>query len=396
MPSSLQLTKAAVAGVLALAPVALAGFDASSSSNIAVYWGQNSYGQDDSQYRLSYYCSNTEIDIIPLAFLDSVETPITNFANAGNNCTTYSGTQLLDCPQLEEDIPACQALGKTIMLSIGGATYTEGGFSSDDAAVAAAQNIWGLFGPDTSNADRPFGSAVVDGFDFDLESTNSNFAAFANELRALADADASKTYYLSAAPQCPYPDAADNAMLDGAVSFDFVMVQFYNNYCGVTSYTAGSTTQNNFNFATWDTWAQETSLNKDVKVLLGVPANTGAAGSGYESASDLAAVIDYCKEFASFGGVMMWDMSQLWANAGFLDGVYDDLTSGAATTTIAPTGTATATTMTTSTRTATSATSTSTGTVAQWGQCGGEGYTGPTECASPYTCQGSYWWMQCE
>jgi cellulose 1,4-beta-cellobiosidase len=26
------------------------------------------------------------------------------------------------------------------------------------------------------------------------------------------------------------------------------------------------------------------------------------------------------------------------------------------------------------------------GTVAQWGQCGGQGYTGPTTCASPYTC----------
>lgn len=28
----------------------------------------------------------------------------------------------------------------------------------------------------------------------------------------------------------------------------------------------------------------------------------------------------------------------------------------------------------------------SAGTVAEWGQCGGIGYTGPTACASPYTC----------
>ena len=33
-----------------------------------------------------------------------------------------------------------------------------------------------------------------------------------------------------------------------------------------------------------------------------------------------------------------------------------------------------------------SASPTGTGTVAQWGQCGGIGYTGPTTCASGFTC----------
>jgi len=45
------------------------------------------------------------------------------------------------------------------------------------------------------------------------------------------------------------------------------------------------------------------------------------------------------------------------------------------------------------------ATSTSTGgggTVPQWGQCGGQGYTGPTVCASPYKCTYSNpWYSQC-
>ncbi|KAI1105744.1 glycoside hydrolase family 18 protein [Jackrogersella minutella] len=315
---SSTLTLASIAGLL---PSVLASFDATAQTNIAVYWGQNSVNQANSQGRLADYCSNTEIDIIPLAFLDSVNTPIVNFANAGNNCTTYDGTQLLNCPQLEEDIKACQSQGKTILLSIGGATYTEGGFSDSTAAEAAATNIWNLFGSDTTQANRPFLTAVVDGFDFDLESTNQNFAPFASKLRSLMDADTSKTYYLSAAPQCVYPDAADNDMLNGVISFDFIMVQFYNNYCGINSYVAGSTTQNNFNFATWDDWAQNTSANKDVKVFLGIPANTGAAGSGYEDLTTLSPVIEYSKTFTSFGGVMMWDMSQLYANSGYLDGV---------------------------------------------------------------------------
>jgi chitinase len=234
------------------------------------------------------------------------------------------------------DIAECQnTYGKTILLSVGGATYTEGGFSSSAAAVAAANNLWSIFGPysSSSSAPRPFGTAVIDGFDFDFESTVSNMPAFGNQLRSLMDANNSKTWLLTAAPQCPYPDAADGPMLAGAVSFDIVWVQFYNNYCGVQSYTAGSSTQNNFNFNTWDNWAKTVSRNPNVKVMLGIPANTGA-GSGYESGTALANVISYSKSFSSFGGVMMWDMSQLYANSGFLNAVASDL--GAPAQSVAP------------------------------------------------------------
>ena len=270
------------------------------------------------------------------------------------------------------DITTCQkTYGKTILLSIGGATYSEGGFSSSSAAVTAANNIWAIFGPTTSGSTvpRPFGTAVIDGFDFDFESTVSNMPAFANQLRTLMNSAGGKTYYLSAAPQCPYPDAADGPMLSGAVSFDFIWVQFYNNYCGLNSFTVGSSTQNNFNFATWDNWAKTTSLNKNVKVFLGIPANTGAAGSGYESGSTLASIIAYSKSFSSFGGVMMWDMSQLWANSGFLSAVASDLGAPAATTV--------ATTLQTVTKTSTSTAATGTA-VPQWGQ------VSTSSCQSPH------------
>lgn len=332
------------------------------------------------------------------------------------------------------------------MLSIGGATYTEGGFTSSAAAVTAAQNVWAMFGPAQagSTANRPFGAAVVDGFDFDFESSTQNMAPFAQELRSLmsaATAAGGKSYYLSAAPQCPYPDVADNDMLSGAVSFDFISVQFYNNYCGVNTFVAGDSTQPYYDFGTWDTWAKTVSANPSVKVLVGIPANTGAAGSGYTTGSALASVIAYSETYSSFGGVMMWDMSQLYENPGFLDAVVADLGSGGGslpTTTATPTSsTASGTTLTTSTTTSatacvasysvlaittttvvptviyqtvpvhcpissTSATATPAATststpVQQWGQCGGTGYTGSTVCASPYSCSCiSVWWCQCE
>lgn len=304
-----------------------AGLDLTGSANIAVYWGQDSTN-DGSQQSLTTYCANSEIDIIPMAFLyefyGTGDEPVINFANSGNDCSTFSGTELLDCPSIGTDITTCQeTYGKTILLSIGGATYTEGGFSSTDEAVTQANKIWAMFGPEQygSTALRPFGSAILDGFDFDFESSVSNTAAFANQLRALMDADTSKSYYLTAAPQCPYPDSADQSMLDGAVYFDAIWVQFYNNYCGLTAFESTSD-PGEFNFETWHTWATTVSANPNVRVLVGAPGSSTAAGSGYVSSSELTEINEYCRQFSSFGGIMFWDASQLYANSGYLDAIY--------------------------------------------------------------------------
>lgn len=323
------------------------------------------------------------------------------------------------------DITECQnTYGKTILLSVGGATYSEGGFSSSDTAVTAANNIWNIFGPTTSSTSttRPFGTAVVDGFDFDFESTVSNMPAFANRLRSLMDKDEASTgkrWLLTAAPQCPYPDSADNPMLDGASYFDIIWIQFYNNYCGLTSFTVGSTTQNNFNYETWDNWAKTVSLNPDVKLMLGIPA--AAKISGYEDGTVLADIIAYCKTFTTFAGVMIWDMSLLYANSGFLSAVTADLGITVSTITSTPTTStkgpstkatptsaiptsaaltkATSTTKTTALALIPTSTSPSSGggTVGEWDQCGGEGWTGGTVCISPYVCTVySVWYSQCE
>ena len=51
---------------------------------------------------------------------------------------------------------------------------------------------------------------------------------------------------------------------------------------------------------------------------------------------------------------------------------------------------------TTGTSTTSSATTTSTGTAGEYAQCGGIGYTGPTVCVSPYTCEYSNpYYSQC-
>ncbi|UNI24677.1 Chitinase [Purpureocillium takamizusanense] len=384
--------------MLAMLPVAFAGFNPASSKNVAIYWGQNSRGLGTgplAQQRLSYYCSNTDIDIIPVAFMNGITPPVTNFANAGDNCTKFSdNTNVLSCPQIEADIKACQAAGKTIILSLGGATYTQGGWSSASAAQDAAQAVWDMFGPVGKTVDRPFGSAVVDGFDFDFESPTSNLPAFGQKLRSLMDGAGGKKFYLTAAPQCVFPDAANGATIN-AVAFDFLMIQFYNNWCGVSNFNEGSTTQNAFNFDVWDNWAKTTSPNKNIKLLIGIPAAPGGGG-GYTSGSKLKAAFQWSKAYSNFGGAMMWDMSQLYSNDGFLSEVVSDLAGGpTTTTTTTPGGGTTTTTTTTST---TGSTPPPTGTlVPHWGQCGGQGWTGPTQCQPPYKCvSGGQWWSSCQ
>jgi chitinase len=56
-----------------------------------------------------------------------------------------------------------------------------------------------MFGPvnPSSSVDRPFGTAVVDGFDFDFESSFNNLVPFGQRLRDLMDAATA-----SSAPVC--------------------------------------------------------------------------------------------------------------------------------------------------------------------------------------------------
>ncbi|CAA7258783.1 unnamed protein product [Cyclocybe aegerita] len=295
-------------------------FDNSRYDNVAVYWGQNSYGAANGadtanfQKPISFYCNDNAIDVFPVAFLHVFfgpgNAPSINLANTCNptDNTTFPGTTLSDCSALAAEITACQAKGKILTLSLGGATGAVG-FQSDDQASNFAQTIWDMFLGGSSST-RPFGSAVLDGVDLDIEGGgSSHYDVFVNKIRSLASG-ASKKYYITAAPQCVFPDAALGGVLNSA-SFDAVYVQFYNNPCGLQNFGQAA----NWNFGIWDAWARNTSPNKNVKIYLGAPASRSAAGSGYVPIDSLSAIaVQMRRSFPSFGGVMLWDVSQAYAN----------------------------------------------------------------------------------
>ncbi|KAK9672550.1 hypothetical protein RND81_12G107700 [Saponaria officinalis] len=88
----------------------------------------------------------------------------------------------------------------------------------------------------------------------------------------IAACQSRKKVYLSAAPQCPFPDMHLSNAIDTGV-FDFVWVQFYNNPKAACQYN-GDTTQ------LLNSWTKWSSVNAG-QVFLGIPAAPNAASNGY-------------------------------------------------------------------------------------------------------------------
>ncbi|EIN09820.1 glycoside hydrolase [Punctularia strigosozonata HHB-11173 SS5] len=371
-------------------------YDASRNDNLAVYYGQNSYGathpNDEANWQqaLSTYCQDDTINAFPLAFLDvffgTGGEPSINLANTCNDVDNpvFSGTDLPNCQFMAADIQACQAKGKIVTLSMGGATGAAT-FTSDAQAQAFATQIWNLFLGGTSDI-RPFGAAVLDGIDLDIEGGGSTgLAAFVTQIRTLA-AGASKTYYITGAPQCPFPDAFLGSVIN-SVGFDALYVQFYNNFCGLTNFD----NPNDWNFATWDNWAKTTSPNKNVKIFIGAPASPTAAGSGYVDSTTLASIISQTRsQFSSFGGVMLWDASQAFANGRYDLAVKSALTNGGSS---VPTSSTVSSSKTSTTSTSTSKTTSTTSKPASTSTTTSSAPSTTTSTATSGSCAGVAAWQ---
>jgi chitinase len=62
-----------------------------------------------------------------------------------------------------------------------------------------------------------------------------------------------------------------------------------------------------------ETWAKTKSPNKNIKVYIGAPASSSAAGSGYVDITTLGKIAKETRaKYSSFGGIMLWDASQAY------------------------------------------------------------------------------------
>lgn len=309
---------------------------------LVAYWGQNSSGNDfpnNPEKELKDVCAKRKYDIIVIGFVvtffgknNKDEMPEVNFSG---HCWEPASPQLPNlyrCPNIEEGIKACQQMGKKVLISLGGATGKND--LTDEKAKVLAKNLWDLFLGGKERSDiRPFGSAILDGIDLDIEDAKSEgYAQLVKSLRDLEDG--SKKYLITGAPQCVYPDASlgpseGTALTDQGAQFDHVHVQFYNNFCHTGD-------QAQF-YPTMDKWLQfafdatrgmilkRTAEVFGPKIFVGMPSHPGGSGDPkyYRTPQEVAAIYEKLKDKPNFGGFMLWDAS--WDQQNVIQGkVYSD------------------------------------------------------------------------
>ncbi|KAK6495929.1 hypothetical protein TWF481_002974 [Arthrobotrys musiformis] len=268
---------------------------------LAVY-----YGQGENQQRLRSFCESQSIEYIIIGF-------VTQFQNTGLAPPYQATNYVYNCPYLPRDIEYCQNLGKRILISIGGGVNVENSYylSNEEEARKAVDDIWRAFGPPdkTWGHPRPFGNAVVNGFDLDLETGASLgqdgavYAYFAQKLRDKF-ANSTETFLLTAAPQCIYPDASLSQTLTN-VALDFIFVQFYNNPgCHPSNFLRGNANAQRDNFERWNSIAAK-NKHGNCKWFLGLLSSPSS--NEYVSQVDVGAILGYIQPKSHFGGIMLWE-----------------------------------------------------------------------------------------
>ncbi|KAL2490305.1 Acidic endochitinase [Abeliophyllum distichum] len=256
------------------------------AAGIVVYWGQNG-----GEGKLIDTCSSGLYQIVNIAFLSTFGNGQKPQLNLADHCDPPSG----GCQKLSNSINQCQSQGVKVLLSIGGGAGSYSLSSADDARQVA-DYLWNNFLGGRSSF-RPLGNAVLDGIDFDIEAGQDHYSDLAGKLYEYGLKG--KKVYLTAAPQCPFPDHwLGNALKTGL--FDYVWVQFYNNpQCEYIS-----SDPNKFK----NSWNQWTSSIPAKKIYIGLPASKAAAGNGYVLKQVLInEVLPFAKGSSKYGGIMLWD-----------------------------------------------------------------------------------------
>ncbi|URE26381.1 Glycosyl hydrolases family 18 [Musa troglodytarum] len=251
----------------------------------AVYWGQNAY-----EGSLRETCATGYYKYVLLSSLNRFGHGRIPQLNLAGHCDSTNG----GCTFLSSDIISCQQdYNVKVMLSLGG-PYGNYRLASRKDARNVAYHVWNSY-LSYSSTDRPLGNSALDGIDFDIERGSTDYwDDLARFLSAYSTPD--RKVYLSAAPQCSMPDYYLQAAIDTGL-FDYVWVQFYNNYCEYSPDDAVTFAQ---------IWNQLVSANVS-KVFLGLPASPQAAGSGFVTPDELIdSILPIVKGSEKHGGIMLW------------------------------------------------------------------------------------------
>ncbi|KAJ8490671.1 hypothetical protein OPV22_012392 [Ensete ventricosum] len=230
---------------------------------IAVYWGQNGF-----EGGLREACATGNYKYVLIAFLNQFGGGKTPQMNLAGHCDPNSG----GCTFLSNEIISCQQrYNVKVMLSLGGGGSIYRLTSKEDAKEYSVLSF-----PCSSFPNTDYYDDLV------------------RYLKAYSTAE--KKVYLSAAPQCVFLDAYLQATINTDL-FDYLRVQFYNNYCQYSPTNIATFVQK------WNQWTS-TSVGK---VFLGLPASPAIVGSGYVPPEELVNdVLPLIKDSEKYGGIMLW------------------------------------------------------------------------------------------
>ncbi|KAL8461418.1 hypothetical protein ACS0TY_032765 [Phlomoides rotata] len=260
----------------------------SEACGINIYWGQNG-----NELSLKVACDTGYYKFVSIAFLVEFGCDRTPAMNLAGHCDPPSGT----CTGLSTEVAYCQSKGIQVLLSLGGGVGQYSICSPQDAQKVA-DYLWTTFLAGTGTG--PLGTVALDGVDFDIEASNLYWEDLAKALSEYSTAE--RKVYLSAAPQCFFPDYyLDTALRTGL--FDYVWVQFYNNApCDIRSNVSGL-------LKSWNDWsAYLAQFSAETQLFMGLPASKDAAGGGYIEPDQLVTdILPVIRKTPNYGGLMLWN-----------------------------------------------------------------------------------------
>ncbi|KAJ3026520.1 UNVERIFIED_CONTAM: hypothetical protein HDU68_005513 [Siphonaria sp. JEL0065] len=289
------------------------------------YWGQSAIGNGvgplgrntrtipdaDQQKSLAYYCDLGYYQTMNIAFMHEFgggdnhwgldlsiigryEVSAAGLVSANLNGNPIDPKVFLP---VGDDIKHCQSLGIKVMLSIGGDMHSPYTLIQGDG-VRVANIIYNSFLQGNSST-RPFGDAVFDGVELDIEKTDTYYTQeqiiMLQTLKKL-----SPSSKFAAVPQC-FLNGIGEDLNTGPVFkqhpelIDWVIIQYYNN--PTCSYPFG------FNFDIW------TTLYKGPLVIGLAGDDTSAITGGFLNPGQLQAVIDMVYNNPQFMGISVYDVS---------------------------------------------------------------------------------------
>ncbi|TKY45966.1 Acidic endochitinase [Spatholobus suberectus] len=264
--------------------------DGAGGGAISVYWGQRSQASEGT---LQTLCSTGKYNIVILETLlvyDDGRTPVLNLAD-------HCGTPEYPCSRLQPQIEYCQQNKIKVFLSIGSVTTLTArnrhSMSNPTSAEHLAKYLLENF---LSGQHGPLGSVSLDGIDI-ISVPDGNNIKWPELVKAINASTTARKIYLSAAPQCVYPDHFLGTAINTGL-FDYLWVLFfYQNPC---IYSNGNPSNL---LSAWDTW---TSSVPNSSIFLGLVASNEIAGYIPPEAL-ISEVLPVAKQASNYGGVMIWN-----------------------------------------------------------------------------------------